>query len=371
MKIKSVEAIPLAAEFERPFRFAGVDRISSQNVIVVIRSDEGVAGFGEACPVPHLSAMSQQAIAHVVETIASPLLEGADPLAYRPLMTQLRKAISSDPFSLAALDTALLDLVGKSLNVSITTLLGGAYRETVPVHASVGWSEDGSTMIDEALSLIDQYTYLKVYLGRGELEDDLGKLAALREAVGAATQLMLDINAQWTATETLKALPTLDELAVCAIEQPIAPGDVEGQRRVVQQSPIDIVLDEAIQTSNDVATAGRLATGTVVNVGHSKLGGVLSAQAAATAAYASGLGVAVGSVAELGVATAAGLHLAAALPTLSYPSYLTGYKRYKRQISEPWPVKPGGLVDVPSGPGLGIAIDEEAIEDMDARSGRR
>lgn len=371
MKIDSVEAIPLRAEFDRPFRFAGVERTDSQNVIVVIRTDEGVVGYGEACPVPHLSAMGQQGIVRVIEEIAAPMLTGSDPRSFRRLMGMLERAIANEPFSLAALDTALLDVTSRSMGVSIAKLLGGPYRETVPVHASVGWAEEGSEMVEEALSLIDEYDYLKVYLGRGDLRDDLAKLTALREAVGGQTALMLDINAQWTATETLAALPTLEVLEVAAIEQPVKPQDVEGQRRVTARSTIDIVLDEAIASPNDVATAARLATGTVVNVGHSKLGGVLSAHAAAVAAYTSGLGIAVGSVAELGIATAAGLHLAAALPDLSYPSYLTGYKRYARQITEPWSVKPGGYVDVPDEPGLGIAIDEEAIKEMDARSGRR
>jgi L-alanine-DL-glutamate epimerase-like enolase superfamily enzyme len=104
-----------------------------------------------------------------------------------------------------------------------------------------------------------------------------------------------------------------------------------------------------------------------VNVGMSKLGGPTVAQQAAQIASAGGLGVMVGGVIELGVATAMGLDLAAALPDLAYPSYLMGPLKYREQIT----VEPLAVVDahvaVPAGPGLGIDIDEEAVHHLDAR----
>ena len=371
MRITSVEAIPVTARLSRPFRFAGVERVESQNVVVIVRTDEGFTGYGEACPVPHLSAAGQQAIVRVVEDLATPIVVGEDPRAFRPLLARLERAIVNDPFSLAALDTAILDATSKSIGVSIAELLGGAFRQTVPVHASVSWSSDGAEMIDEAMGLIDQYTYLKVYVGRGDLKEDLARLAGLRDAVGDKPELMLDVNGQWTATQTLKALPTLEAMGIAAIEQPVSPHDIPGQQRVVQTSTIDIVVDEGIRRPGDAAAAGSAAIGTVANVGVSKLGGILAAYAAATVAYASGLRVTVGSLAELGIANAGGLQLAAALPVLAYPSYLTGYKRYAEQITGPLPVNDGGFIDVPSHPGIGVDVDEDAIRHMDARIGHR
>ncbi len=122
-----------------------------------------------------------------------------------------------------------------------------------------------------------------------------------------------------------------------------------------------------MRTVPDAAAVVRAGTATVVNVGLSKLGGPTAALDAARIAAASGEGVMVGSVIELGVATAMGLHLAAALPRLAYPSYLMGPLKYRDAIT----VEPVEVVDahvaVPTGPGLGVTVDEEALRRLDAR----
>ncbi len=104
-------------------------------------------------------------------------------------------------------------------------------------------------------------------------------------------------------------------------------------------------------------------------MGLSKLGGITAAFDAATTARALQLTVMVGSVVELGIATAAGLQLAAALPELAYPSYLMSPLKYTRQITWP-PFEPlDSALAVPVDPGLGVEIDAEAVQAMDLRRG--
>ena len=105
----------------------------------------------------------------------------------------------------------------------------------------------------------------------------------------------------------------------------------------------------------------------MINLGLSKLGGLLRARECATVALSSGLKMAVGSVLELGVASTAGLHLSASLPELAAPSYLMGPLKYERQITTvPLEVR-GGEMEVPSRPGLGIEMDEEFLDAADSR----
>jgi L-alanine-DL-glutamate epimerase-like enolase superfamily enzyme len=100
----------------------------------------------------------------------------------------------------------------------------------------------------------------------------------------------------------------------------------------------------------------------------SKLGGPSAALQAAQLAAAAGLGVMVGSVIELGIATAMGLHLAAALPQLAYPSYLMGPLKYREQITTEQITVTDAHVAVPTGPGLGIDVAEDALRHLDARA---
>jgi muconate cycloisomerase len=117
-----------------------------------------------------------------------------------------------------------------------------------------------------------------------------------------------------------------------------------------------------------VHTAAKCRVAGTVNVGISKLGGVLVALDAAAVARAARLKVTVGSVVELGVATAAGAQLAAALPDIAYPSYLMGARKYERQISWPPPEIANGRLAISTGPGLGVEVDEEAVAAMDLRA---
>jgi muconate cycloisomerase len=127
-----------------------------------------------------------------------------------------------------------------------------------------------------------------------------------------------------------------------------------------------VAADESVRTVGDAATVARDGSATVVNVGLSKLGGPTAALQTAHVAAAHGLGVMVGSVIELGIANAMGLHLAACLPELAYPSYLMGPLKYRDQLAEPVVVV-DGHVAVPQGPGLGIEVDVEAVRRLDAR----
>jgi L-alanine-DL-glutamate epimerase-like enolase superfamily enzyme len=97
-------------------------------------------------------------------------------------------------FAPFAVDAALLDLLGKETGVSVSTLLGGAFRDRVEVHGSVTWDEDPVPVAHTALEQRDAYRRLKLFAGRGELDRDLDRLQAVRDTVGPDVRLMVDVN---------------------------------------------------------------------------------------------------------------------------------------------------------------------------------
>jgi L-alanine-DL-glutamate epimerase-like enolase superfamily enzyme len=123
-----------------------------------------------------------------------------------------------------------------------------------------------------------------------------------------------------------------------------------------------------VRSAEQVHTAAVAQVAGCVNVGISKLGGILVALDAAAVARAARLKVSVGSVVELGVATAAGMQFAAALPEIAYPSYLMGARKYERQITWPAPEIAGSRLRISTGPGLGVEVDEEAVAALDLRA---
>jgi L-alanine-DL-glutamate epimerase-like enolase superfamily enzyme len=157
------------------------------------------------------------------------------------------------------------------------------------------------------------------------------------------------------------------EIGLRMLEQPLPPAAAGFQQQLVAGMQLDIAADEAVRTVTDAATVVRDRSATVINVGHSKLGGPSAALHAAQLAAANGVGVMVGSVIEMGIATAMGLHLAAALPQLAYPSYLMGPLKYRQQITEEQVEVVNGRIAIPQGPGLGITVDEKQLRRLDAR----
>ncbi len=368
MKIRSLEAIPLAVGFKQLFRFGQTNRQESQNVALKLATEDGLVGYGEACPVAAFTTETQRSIVETLTQQVAPLLVGRDALDREPLLRLLEQHLPRAPFTRAAVDLALWDLAGKAAGVPVSTLLGGRFRERLTLHGSVGWDEPAA-MVDVAhAQLAAGYTTLKLYAGRGALEDDLARLEAVRAAVPERIAFLLDVNGLWSRDEYLRAEPRLADIGVTLVEQPLPAADLEGQAEVTRQSTIAIAADEAVFSPMDVAEIGRRRAANVINLGLSKLGGLLRARECATVAYACGMQVMVGSVLELGIATAAGAQLAASLPELAFPSYLVGPLKYREDIVQEWLVVEDGQITVPQRPGLGIAVDEEALRRLDKRN---
>jgi L-alanine-DL-glutamate epimerase-like enolase superfamily enzyme len=272
MKITSVEAIPLAASFKEVFRFGTTDRSTSPNVVVRIATEDGAVGYGEACPVPAFTSETQASVVELVETRVAPTLVGRDASQRVPRLADLARVLRFAPFTVAAVDTALLDLLGRHAGVPVSNLLGGAFRDRVEVHGSVTWDEDPARVAESALEQRETYRWLKLYAGRGAIDADLDRLQAVRDSVGPDARLMVDINGMWGPSDAIRALDRVRAIGLELLEQPLPPGAEPFQRDLVARLSLDVAADESVRSAADAARVVRERTATVVNVGMSKLG---------------------------------------------------------------------------------------------------
>jgi muconate cycloisomerase len=366
VKVVEVEAIPLRAALRQPFKFGNVVRTRSANVLVRVTTDDGHVGWGEACPVPQLTGETAGSVAEAVRDRVAPRLLGADPRSWRTLASTLSGALYGYPFTRAAVETALLDVTGRSLGLPIWAVLGGRYRSTVRVHGSIGWDEDATVVAENAHRQAGQFRTLKLYAGRGELSRDLDMLGAARAAVGDGVDFIVDVNGQWSRAQALAAGARLHQLGVSIVEQPLPPDDLTGMRDVTrfygESFGIAVAADEGIRTPHDAFVHATASSAAVVTLGIAKTAGPVAALDIARFASGEGLSVLVGSVVELGVATMCGLHLAACVPTLPYASYLMGPQKYATQVTDGGLEVRDGHLRVPDGPGLGIEVDLDAVE---------
>lgn len=367
MKVIDIQAMALGATLRQPFKFGNVVRTRSANVLVKVTADDGNVGWGEACPVPQLTGETAASIIEVLRERVEPALIGADPRSWRTLSTRLGRVLYGYSFTRAAVETALLDLTGRSLGLPVWAVLGGRYRTSVRVHGSVGWDEDPGVVADSARRQAAEFATLKLYAGRGELNRDLDMLATARAAVGDGIDFIVDINGQWSRSQATAAGGRLRELGVTIVEQPIHADDVAGMRDLTrfynERFGIAVAVDEGVRTLHDAVVHAREGSASAVTLGISKTAGPVAALDIARFVAGEGLAVLVGSVVELDVATACGLQLAACVPELPYPSYLMGPQKYATRITDSLPLRDGHL-QVPDGPGLGIEIDLDAVDAM-------
>jgi L-alanine-DL-glutamate epimerase-like enolase superfamily enzyme len=284
----------------------------------------------------------------LVETRVAPTLVGRDALQRVPRLAELARVLRFAPFTVAAV--VLLDLLGRRAGVPAATLLGGSFRDRVEVHGSVTWDEDPARVVESALEQRETYRWLKLYAGRAAH-------GRPQRHVGAPS-------------DVIRALDRTRAIRLELLEQPLPLGAEPFQRELVARLAIDVAADESVRGVADASRVVSERTATVINVGMSKLGGPTAALQAAQVAAAGGVGVMVGGVIEMGIAAAMGLHLAAALPHLAYPSYLMSPLKYREQITAEQITVVDAHVAVPTGPGLGIEVDESALRHLDARARR-
>ena len=365
-KITGIEVFPLLAKFKKPFSFSGVTRVSSNNVILKINTDEGVYGVGEACPVPAMSGETNIGICAVIKNYFEPLLKGQDPLDLAILTQKVEKCVGSNVVAKAGINIALYDLAGKLLNVPVYQLLGGKYRSEIPINGSVGLgtAEQMLETCEEQMEVAG-CKYLKLYAGKEPIETDIPKLKKIIRGVGDRAQCFLDINQQWTPKTAIKAIRSLEEdVPLLYVEQPTAKWDYEGMRFVRENVVTPIAADESVFSLSDITNLARNQACDVITIYALKPGGILRGHQAITMSENLGMDCFIGSYLELGVGTAAGIHLSAAIPKLRYPCYMFGPLKYQYDVLKQDLDIKNGMVKVPEGPGLGIELDMEKLELM-------
>jgi len=283
---------------------------------------------------------------------------------------ELRDAASSfpdAPVARAALDCALHDLAAKARDLPLARLLrGGAGDElcsAVPVNALVVGDTPAEVAASGGAALEAGHHTLKLKVAARALDDDVARVAALRDAVGADSRLRLDANGGWSEELARQALARFAPFDIELLEQPVAAGDLDALARLRGESAIALAADEsAVVEAQALEVVARRAADVVV-VKPSAAGGLAAAGRVAAAAHAAGLGVVVTSLLDGAIAVAAALHFAASIrpddPAPRACGLATGML-FDRDLAQ-LPQLRAGALPLPAGPGLGVAPDLDAL----------
>lgn len=369
MKITSVTARMLRARPDKSVVFAAGRYPAYSAVLVIVETDEGVVGYGEA-----ISRAGGEATRAAVESMLGPAIMGKDPLQieclYRLMINQLRRFGHASGIvveAISGVDTALWDIAGKALGQPISQLLMGAGRKSVPVYASSVYIDTAEAMIAETREQIDAgFTTVKLKVGHAEAEGgrraDIEKIRLIREAVGSKIDLAVDANSAYDAATAVLVARELEQLDICFFEEPVHPDDIDGYARVRSLSSIPLAGGETLfllYGFNDYLKRGLL---DVVQPDLARCGGITGARHVATLTQANRARFAPHTGFSGGISHLAALHTAAAAGELYLLEYMFIDNPLRDLFVGGFPKPHNGTIDVPSGPGLGLELDWDLVE---------
>ncbi len=333
-----------------------------ETLLVRLTTTSGVTGWGEA-----LAPVAPEVPAEVVRRLLAPGLIGADPCRVRPLSAALRDLMRERGHlgghqgdALAAVDIALWDLAGRLAGLPVHELLGGAFREHIPTYVSgLPSRDDGQRAVLAAEWAAKGAERIKLHLGHG-VEADLATVDAVR---AAAPSVALAVDAHWRYD-----LPDASRLGrglaarggVLFLEAPLPPEDLAGHADLARRIDLPVAVGEAMRHRYEFLPWIRERAVGLLQPDVARTG-ITEAMAVAEIGAAHHLPIAPHHSVGLGVALAAGLQVSAAAEMLTVFEYQpTATVVGQRILAAPLPGGPDGFA-VPSGPGLGIEVDDHIV----------
>ena len=346
--------MPLVAPFETSFG----REIERDCVLVVLQAD-GLTGYGE-CVASHAPGYNYETTGtawHILGEFVAPSILGVEVKTVQSFR-QAVSAIRGHHLAKAGVEMALWDLFGKAAGTSLREMLG-AQRARVEVGVSVGLQASPQALVDVVRQYVQQgYTRVKLKIKPGR---DVGDATAVRKAF-PGLRLQVDANSSFTL-ESARTLKPLDDLELLLIEQPLFDDDIWDHRRLQREFRTPICLDESVVSARHARYALEMKACRIINIKAARLGGISEAVQVHDYCHTRGIPVWCGGMLETGVGRASNLALSA-LPGFSLPGDISASDRYfARDItSERFILNADSTIDVPTGPGLGITIDERALK---------
>ncbi|SBV52880.1 chloromuconate cycloisomerase [Xanthomonas bromi] len=218
-------------------------------------------------------------------TVATAMLKGRDPFQLQMLLDEISGPLSKVPTVLAAIDMALHDLMGKAAGLPVRSMLGLAAKPLPPTFSSIGMMSPERAA--SAAGSLRAWPRIKLKVGT---DPDYGRIQAVHAVHGG--DILVDANGAWSAEQAVRCAERLSRMGVCAIEQPVAAGDLDGMRFVKDRVDITIIADESCSTSQDALALRGCAD--AVNIKLIKCGGLRNAMGLINVAHACGMQVMLG-----------------------------------------------------------------------------
>ena len=359
--IRRVDAVPLALPLKAPMKMSGIAITRAENVLVRIEAVDGTVGWGEAASAPTMTGDTLGGLVAAVRDHLAPVVRGQDAWERPRLVAALRRALLGNTGAHSAIEMALLDLAGRAAGARAIDLIGRPRRTSVRPMWLLGNATADDDITEAHAKQREGFNFFKLKIAVKPLAAEIAAALRMRQTLGPAVPLCADANGGLTLDAARRYIEGTRKAKLMFIEQPLRHDDLKGLRSLTRASRTPIGVDEGIHSTGDIEAHARCGAGGV-SLKLIKLGGIGAAIEAAGLCRRLGLSVNVAAkVAESSIGTAAAIHLACAVPSISWGVSLTHFYLAEDVVKSP-PILQDGLVLLPSGPGLGVDIDEAAVE---------
>jgi L-alanine-DL-glutamate epimerase-like enolase superfamily enzyme len=379
-----IRVVEMPVRLKRTFSSGSYDtgpagQLLGKPVFVRIFAD-GVVGCGQIRPISpgHFVADTVHSVVAAIKDVYGPLLLGKRLTDLEAIDESLTSRLAGNPAARAVLDIALHDALGKALGLPVHALIGGCCQPEVPLEWSVSLADDVGTMIAEARRAVEEYGIKVLCLkaaGKGGWQRDVANFEAVRRAVGDDIVIGVDPNTGWTVAETISAMAGMRPFGLGYMEQPVLRRDMRGLAEIRGKAEgVPVMADESLFTIQDAAELAAARAVDVFCIKLYKVGGLSPARKIAAIAEANGIqlncgGLAVASQFE----AAASAHFCATVParrTFGAAEFAFGVGPMGPDplVAEGAMAIRDGSVVIPTGPGLGLSLDEAALERMTLRT---
>jgi muconate cycloisomerase len=365
MRIADVEPITVDVPLRAPVQ--GVHGVTAvqRSVLVRVRADDGMEGWGNVDPTPGYSAMSAAEVHGAVLALGK-ILPGADPFDHRRALAAMDRAMTECFEAKAAIEMALVDLASRALGVPAHTLLGGRVRDEIALNAWIGTVPPAQAAREAVEWLGRGFTTAKIKLS-GSASVGVERVAAVRQAVGDRLALRVDFNESLPPSEAAPFIGRLEPYGLVLVEQPIARGDIAGLAAIRRAIGIPLMADESVTGPASLVEIIRREAADIVKLKVMKQGGLRRTLAMVETAAAAGLRVVVGHGFGLSLSTLAEATVAALSDAVMPGCEAVGpLKMAGDVVTDPVRLD-GGTLRLPDSPGFGATVDPDALKRYRAR----
>ena len=358
MKIRCIRWAPFRIPFVSPYETAHGRATHRSGVIVVLETETGVMGLGEASLDPSAPESDAKTLLPPIEAMARGLVE-TDVDDIDELLEPYAHGSDAERAAHCAIETALGDAGAREAGRPLAELLSeeGAALRRVAVNATIAARSTEEAAAAALLAAAQGYGTVKLKVGmESTLSSEVERVRIIREVIGPEVKLRLDANGAWDEPVAIATIRNLENYDIELIEQPVPASDIEALGRVRDAVTTSIAADEAVTDYESAEEAMKYADLLVLKP--MRLGGLSTAHYLAKVALSAGLGAFVTTTIDTGIGTAAALHLAASLPYDGRAHGLATASLLQNDLlTRPLSISRGYMA-LPDGPGLGVELDE-------------